>query len=85
MGLGGRTPAEVQVDFGKGAPVKRPGRNPPAGGKRRRPHVLRVVLSCSRKAYSEAIWRQTTDAFLVLWSSDLSTGIPSRRCPGTRT
>jgi hypothetical protein len=23
-----------------------------------------VVLSCSRKAYSEAIWRQTTDAFL---------------------
>jgi transposase len=50
--------SEVQVDFGKGAPVKRP------GGKRRRPHVLRVVLSCSRKAYSEAIWRQTTDAFL---------------------
>ena len=49
---------EAQVDFGKGAPVKRP------GGKRRRPHVLRVVLSCSRKAYSESIWRQTTDAFL---------------------
>jgi len=49
---------EAQVDFGKGAPVKRP------GGKRRRPHVLRVVLSCSRKAYSESIWRQTTDDFL---------------------
>ena len=49
---------EGQVDFGKGAPVKRP------GGKRRRPHVLRVVLSCSRKAYSESIWRQTTDGFL---------------------
>jgi len=50
--------AEAQVDFGKGAPVKRP------GGKRRRPHVLRVVLSCSRKAYSESVWRQTTDEFL---------------------
>jgi hypothetical protein len=49
---------EAQVDFGKGAPVKRP------RGKRRRPHVLRVVLSCSRKAYSESIWRQTTDEFL---------------------
>ena len=49
---------EAQVDFGKGAPVGRPGR------KRRRPHVLRVVLSFSRKGYGQAIWRQTTDEFL---------------------
>jgi len=50
--------AEVQADFGKGALVKRP------NGKRRRPHVLRVGLSFSRKAYSQGIWRQTTDDFL---------------------
>ncbi len=56
--------AEAQVDFGKGALVDRPNGNPPAGGKRRRPHVLRVGLSFSRKAYSEGIWRQTTDDFL---------------------
>ena len=35
-----------------------------AGGKRRRPHVLRVVLSHSRKGYTEAIDRQTTDGFV---------------------
>ena len=42
---------EAQVDFGKGAPVERP------NGKRRRPHVLRVGLSFSRKAYSQGVWR----------------------------
>ena len=47
--------AEAQVDFGKGALVERP------NGKRRRPHVLRVGLSFSRKAYSQGVWRQTTD------------------------
>ncbi len=54
------TPAgeEVQVDFGAGAWVISP------DGRRRRPWILRVVLSHSRKAYSEAVWRQTTDAFL---------------------
>ena len=50
--------AEAQVDFGKGALVERP------NGKRRRPHVLRVGLSFSRKAYSQGIWQQTTDGFL---------------------
>jgi transposase len=46
---------EVQVDFGTGAPVvDEPGR-------RRRPWVLRVVLSYSRKAYSEAVFHQTTE------------------------
>lgn len=49
---------EAQVDFGLGAPVLT------AEGRRRRPYVLRIVLSHSRKAYSEAVYRQTTDNFL---------------------
>jgi len=50
--------AEAQVDFGTAAPVLTP------EGKRRRPHLFRIVLSHSRKAYSEAVFRQTTDDFL---------------------
>jgi transposase len=46
---------EVQIDFGTGAPVI------DAQGRRRRPWVLRVVLSFSRKAYSEAVFQQTTE------------------------
>jgi len=49
---------EVQVDFGVGAPVYTP------EGKRRKTWVFRMVLSHSRKAYSEATFRQTTDDFL---------------------
>jgi transposase len=49
---------EAQVDFGTGAPVVGP------DGKRRKTHVLRIVLSHSRKGYSEAVSRQTTDDFL---------------------
>jgi len=49
---------EAQVDFGTGAPVVS------ADGKRRRSHVFRIVLSHSRKAYSEAVFRQTTDDFI---------------------
>jgi transposase len=49
---------EVQVDFGKGAPIVGPGQQ------RRKTHVFRIVLSHSRKAYSEAIFGQTTDGFL---------------------
>lgn len=50
--------AEAQVDFGAGAPILQP------DGKHRRTHVLRVVLSHSRKAYSEVVYRQTTEDFL---------------------
>ncbi|HEX2518179.1 MAG TPA: IS21 family transposase [Castellaniella sp.] len=50
---------EAQVDFGSGAPVVLP------DGQRRRTHVFRIALSHSRKAYSEAIYRQTTDSFLL--------------------
>jgi transposase len=49
---------EAQVDFGKGAPIKGP------DGKRRRTHLFRIVLSHSRKAFSEVVRRQTTDDFL---------------------
>jgi transposase len=48
---------EAQVDFGKGAPICR-------DASRRRTHVFRIVLSFSRKGYSEAVFRQTTDDFL---------------------
>ncbi len=49
---------EAQVDFGTGAPVVGP------DGKRRKTHVFRIVLSHSRKAYSEATFRQTTEDFI---------------------
>jgi transposase len=49
---------EAQVDFGTGAPIVG------ADGKRRKTHVFRIVLSHSRKAYSEATYRQTTADFL---------------------
>ena len=51
---------EAQVDFGQGAPVI------DSDGQRRRPHLFRVVLSYSRKAYAEASWRQTTEDFIRL-------------------
>ena len=49
---------EAQIDFGTGGWVVAD------GGRRRRPWVLRVVLSHSRKEYSEVVWRQTTEAFI---------------------
>lgn len=49
---------EAQVDFGQGAWVVE------EDGRRRRPHVLRVVLSYSRKGYTEVFWRQTTENFI---------------------
>ncbi len=49
---------EAQVDFGSGVPIRS------ADGKRRRTHVFRIVLSHSRKGYSEAVTRQTTDHFI---------------------
>ena len=49
---------EAQVDFGSGAPLIT------ADGKRKKTWVFRIVLSHSRKAYSEAVPRQTTEHFL---------------------
>ncbi len=48
---------EAQVDFGLGAPVV-------DSERRRRPWVLRVILSYSRKAYSQAVFNQTTENFI---------------------
>ena len=49
---------EAQVDFGVGAPIVQP------DGSRRRSWVFRIVLSHSRRAYSEAVLRQDTESFL---------------------
>lgn len=49
---------ELQVDFGQGAWVIE------SNGRKRRPHLLRLVLSHSRKGYSEVFWRQTTENFI---------------------
>jgi len=46
---------EAQLDFGRGAPVRTP------DGRRRRTWFFRIVLSHSRKGYTEAVFRQTTD------------------------
>jgi transposase len=48
---------EMQVDFGKGAWLIE-------DGHRCRTHLFRCVLSHSRKGYSEAVRRQTTESFL---------------------
>ena len=45
------------MDFGTGAPVITP------DGKRRKTNVFRIVLSHSRKAYSEATFTQTAEDF----------------------
>jgi transposase len=50
---------EAQVDFGTGAVVRA------SDGKLRRPWIFRIVLSYSRKGYSEAVWRQTSEAFIA--------------------
>ena len=49
---------EAQVDFGKGAPIFT------AEGKRRKTNVFRIVLSHSRRAYSEATFTQTAEDFI---------------------
>lgn len=49
---------EAQVDFGTAAPIEGEQR------RRRRPWIFRIVLSYSRKAYSEAVWSQNTETFI---------------------
>jgi transposase len=51
---------ELQIDFMAG-PMLPDAQRP---GKRRRAWILRAVLSHSRKAYSEALWRQDAESFL---------------------
>lgn len=48
---------EAQVDFGLGAAIEQE-------GQRRRSWVFRVILSHSRKGYSEAVYQQGTEQFI---------------------
>jgi transposase len=50
---------QAQIDFGRGAPIV------DGGGVRRLTHAFRIVLGHSRKGYSEAVFRQTTDSLLL--------------------
>ena len=49
---------ELQVDFGQGRPCK------DHTGSSRKTHVFRAVLSFSRKGYTEAVTRLTTESFI---------------------
>jgi len=49
---------EAQVDFGTGAPIIG------SDGRKTKTWIFRIVLSCSRKAYSEAVLRQSTETFI---------------------
>jgi len=49
---------EAQVDFGTGAWIQA------EDGHKRRSWIFRIVLSCSRKAYSEAVLRPDTETFI---------------------
>ncbi len=49
---------EAQIDFGTGAPLVT------STGSRKRTHVFRIVLSYSRKGYSQSVLAQTTDNFM---------------------
>jgi len=49
---------EVQVDYGTGGWVY------DREGKKRKTHLFRIVLSCSRKAYSEVSYAQDTESFI---------------------
>lgn len=49
---------EVQVDYGTGGWVY------DRQGKRQKTHLFRIVLSCSRKAYSEVSYTQSTESFI---------------------
>ena len=42
--------------------------------------MIRVVLSCSRKAYSEVVWRQTTGNFIAAVEKSIHYfgGVPKR-------
>jgi transposase len=50
---------QAQVDLGTGPPIV------PSEGKRRKTYVFRIILSHSRKGYSEVLFRQDTDSFLA--------------------
>ncbi len=65
---------ELQIDFGTAAPIIGP------DGKTKRPWMLRLVLSHSRKAFSEVEYRQTTDNFIAVIENafEYFGGVPRR-------
>jgi transposase len=66
---------EMQIDFMQGPLLP----DPDKPGKRRRCWILCAVLSCSRKSYSEAVWRQDTESFLRVVENALRAfgGVPT--------
>lgn len=50
---------EAQVDFGTGAWI-----DPGGGAKKRKSWIFRIILSCSRKGYSEAVFSQNAETFI---------------------
>jgi len=82
---------EAQIDFGKGAwvelPRGLPGGDPHTakspGRRRRRPHLFRIVLSHSRLAYSEVVWKQDTESFIRCLENAFHYfgGVPRRLVP----
>lgn len=50
---------EAQIDFGKGAPTYES-----VSEKYKRPHAFKMVLSFSRRSYTEVIWRQDIESFI---------------------
>ena len=54
---------EVQVDYGTGGWVY------DKAGKRQKTHLFRIMLSCSRKGYSEASYTQSTESFIRAWEN----------------
>jgi len=69
---------EAQVDFGGGPWVV-------GDGYKHKTHIFRVTLSHSRKGYSEAIRRQTTEAFIrcIEKLSGISVECQMSLCPTT--
>jgi transposase len=55
---------EVQVDFGTGPTLRQ------SEGKKRKTWIFRLVLSYSRKAFSQAVLRQDTETFLRCIEAD---------------
>jgi transposase len=50
---------EAQVDFGTGAWIQQS-----PGEKKRKSWIFRIVLSCSRKGYTESVFSQDTETFI---------------------
>ena len=65
---------EAQIDFGRGAPILDTN-----NGSERRPHLFKMVLSCSRHSYEEVVWHQNTETFIQCHINAFNSfgGIPS--------